>query len=280
MRILCLHGYGTNPEVMKHQMSALLQHCDPSWDFHFLKAQVESPPAPGVGNAFPGPYLCWALDLGTTANKAASDQIHEVFQNEGPFDGVFGFSQGASVMLAYLIEQAARHPGKPLPVRFGVFCSPPPLIATDQAYINSVYRALSPEDLHRLHSGEKDQISQLPEPVRTAAGMVVENLAAMESVHGKPVSYYTNRPLADIPCALHPNLHSARLSIPTLHVCGTNDPPSMQRCSETSAAFCEPMWRRSFQHSSTHNLPRKPAEAREMVSLMEWVVSKSQQAKM
>lgn len=30
MRILCLHGWGTNPEIMKRQMSALIKHCDPS----------------------------------------------------------------------------------------------------------------------------------------------------------------------------------------------------------------------------------------------------------
>jgi hypothetical protein len=33
---------------MKHQMSALMKACDPTWDFHFLAGKVICPPAPGM----------------------------------------------------------------------------------------------------------------------------------------------------------------------------------------------------------------------------------------
>ncbi|KAL4783122.1 serine hydrolase FSH [Aspergillus varians] len=280
MKILCLHGFGTTPEVMKRQMSALTKHFDRSWDFHFLAGKVESPAAPGIAEAFPGPYLCWSLDFGPIANRAALDLIHETIQREGPFDGVFGFSQGASVMAAYLLEQAALHPDTPLPVRFGIFCSPPPILATDPAYIQSVYGALSAEDLCRLRSAQETQVAQLPDPVRTPTLMFVKTLAAMAPVHGQPLTYFFDRPASEIPCVLDPDLYKVRLSIPTLHVCGENDPPSLQQTFMLCESFCDPKWRRSFKHSSTHNLPRVPAEAKEMVAIMEWVISRSQQSRL
>ncbi|KAL2786738.1 serine hydrolase-domain-containing protein [Aspergillus keveii] len=120
MRILCLPGYRTNPDIMKRQMSLLLQICDPSWEFYFLEAKVPCRPAPGIPKNAPGPFLCWTEDFGPTENRAALDLIHHTFQTQGPFDGVFGFSQGASMVAAYLLEQAALHPAQNLPVKFGI----------------------------------------------------------------------------------------------------------------------------------------------------------------
>ncbi|KAL2808263.1 hypothetical protein BJX63DRAFT_40960 [Aspergillus granulosus] len=62
------------------------------------------------------------------------DLIHETILEQGPFDGIFGFSQGASMIAAYLLEQATLHPGNRLPVRFAIFASPGPILATDPAY--------------------------------------------------------------------------------------------------------------------------------------------------
>lgn len=47
MRILCLHGYGTSPDIMKANMSKLKKVCDPSWEFHFLGGKVICQPDPG-----------------------------------------------------------------------------------------------------------------------------------------------------------------------------------------------------------------------------------------
>ncbi|OGM45004.1 hypothetical protein ABOM_005742 [Aspergillus bombycis] len=280
MKILCLHGFGTNPGVMKRQMSPLIKHCDPTWQFHFLAGKVECPAAPGVAGAFPGPYLCWSLDFDALTTRAALDLIHEAFQSEGPFDGVFGFSQGASIIATYLLEQADLYPDRPLPVRFGIFCCSPPIVTADQAYIQNLYGTLSAEDIQRLRSAEDDQIAQLPDPVRRAAIMLLGGLAATEPVHGKPYSHFLDRPSSEIPCVALPDQYAARLSIPTLHVYGKDDPLSMQEASILNGSFCDPRWRKFFKHSAIHNLPRSPTEAKEMVSLMEWVISQSQRSRL
>ncbi|KAL3474779.1 serine hydrolase FSH [Aspergillus californicus] len=270
MRILCLHGFGTNPEIMKHQMSPLLKHCDPNWEFHFLAGTVECPPAPDIATRFPGPYLCWDLDLYPKPNKAALRRIHETLTKEGPFtfNGVFGFSQGASMVAACLLDQKTQFPENPLPVQFGIFCSPVPFLATDRAYIDSVYGTLTPENLARLRSAKRDEISLLPESVRADALMLLGSLAATTRIHGRPPSHFFDRAAGETPCVLNPDLCMARLDIPTLHVCSANDPASLRRSSVLAEGFCEGGLRRSFRHRDVHNLPRDAGEAREMVGVM------------
>ncbi|KAL2851545.1 hypothetical protein BJY01DRAFT_244880 [Aspergillus pseudoustus] len=201
------------------------------------------------------------------------DLIHRTFAQEGPFDGVFGFSQGASTALAYLLEQ--QHASKQLPVKLGVFASPPPILATDSAYIQGMYGGLSPEDLRRLRSADREEISQLPEPIRTAGLLLFDNLAIMSSVHGKPLSYFFDREVSDIPCVLLPDVFPLRLNIPTLHVCSRDDPPSMQGASEAAAGFCEHRSKKVFRHGAVHNLPRDAGEAREMARLMREIIEGS-----
>ncbi|KAL2813061.1 serine hydrolase FSH [Aspergillus cavernicola] len=276
MGILCLHGFGANPVVMKHQMSVLAKYFDTTWEFHFLPGPVGCPAAPGVAKTFPGPYLCWTLDFDPITNRTALDLIHQTIMDRGPFDGVFGFSQGASIVAAYLLEQAELHPDKPLPVRFAIFCSSPPILAGDPEYIQRLFGALSAENIKRFQSAKLDQVAQLPAPVRASAIVLLENLAVMAPVHGKSLSHYLDRPPAEIPCVVLPDQYKARLSIPTLHVCGKDDPPSMRKACAINASFCAPKWRRHFNHSSIHNLPRSPTEAQEMVSHMAWIISHSQ----
>ena len=58
MRILCLHGYGTSPAILRHQLDAFIRAADPSYEFVFLEGENECPPARGKGSsAFMGLQL-------------------------------------------------------------------------------------------------------------------------------------------------------------------------------------------------------------------------------
>lgn len=278
MRILCLHGYGTNPDLMKAYISRLKKVCDPSWEFHFLGGKVVCQPDPGTAPSVPGPYLCYSTDFDPVSMRAAHALVEEAFQNQGPFDGVFGFSQGASVLIAYLLDQIVTYPERPLPVRFGIFCSTVPIIATDPVYYRSVFGSLSPEDEQRLRSGQDDQLSQLPEPAQGCAKVLAEIIDVLEPIIGKSRMSFLDRQPLEVPCALHPDLYKPRLPFPTLHVCGKNDPPALRRCSLLTESFCLPKWRRSFEHSAVHSLPRSAAEVQDMVSAMRWVIERSQRS--
>lgn len=65
----------------------------------------DSPNYSGVEEIFDGPWLCYYDDPTPEKIKTAQDLIFEVVREEGPFDAVLGFSQGAalasSIMLAH-----------------------------------------------------------------------------------------------------------------------------------------------------------------------------------
>ena len=59
---------------------------------------------------FPGPYFCY-YDLPTDdLVRQAQAYIEEIIGEEGPFDGVIGFSQGAALAASYMLEHAKTHP--------------------------------------------------------------------------------------------------------------------------------------------------------------------------
>lgn len=234
----------------------------------------------GFAPAIPGPYLCYSAEFDPVSMRAAHALVKETLASQGPFDGVFGFSQGAAVLLAYLLEQRAIYPGKRLPVRFGIFCSPVTLIATDPAYYGSVLGPLSLEDENRLRSARDDQLEQLTGSARVAIKALVGVLDAVEPVTRRPRTSFLNRPPLEVPCVLDPALFKARLPIPTLHVRGRNDPPALRDCSLSGESFCLPKWRRTFEHSAIHDFPRSMAEMKEMVSAMRSVIESSQQSKL
>lgn len=53
----------------------------------------------------------------------ALDSFDKYLEVEGPYDGVVGFSIGAGLAATYLLQQAIRHPEKPLPFACAVFFS-------------------------------------------------------------------------------------------------------------------------------------------------------------
>lgn len=184
------------------------------------------------------------------------------------------------MIAAYLLEQAALHPDQPLPVNFGIFASPPPILATDKGYIDSVYGSLPDSNLQHLQSARLDDVAHLPEPARTSATLLVETLTLMTRVHGKPLSYFFDRSACEIPCVLLPDVYAVRLGIPTLHLLARDDPVPLQRSSEVCRGFCDPSRRRVTRHSAVHGLPREAGEVRELVEFIADVSERSAAAKL
>ncbi|KAF5716828.1 serine hydrolase FSH [Fusarium mundagurra] len=121
MRILCLHGMGTNSKVLEMQTSALrhqLSHSQ-SHKYEYVDGGEPMPPAPGI-EAFIGDdeSLAYYHPHSAKSILTAIDDLWEYIAEEGPFDGVLGFSQGAS--LAAMIIARARHSNPP-PFQFAIF---------------------------------------------------------------------------------------------------------------------------------------------------------------
>lgn len=67
---------------------------------------------------FPGPYYTWcsvSLDgtIDYESGIEALEFVQEIISEDGPFDGILAFSQGAALALALLLRHAASHPLDP-----------------------------------------------------------------------------------------------------------------------------------------------------------------------
>jgi predicted esterase len=166
LRILCLHGYHGNARVLRDQMSTLsrglddvaefvcvdapsLAHGDFGW-WHAIRDE-SSPDAgdPGVGNAV-ARYQGWSRTC---------DWIASLFKEEGPFDGIFGFSQGAA--LAALLVGLRSPDGKPTaskPLTFNFAIMIGAFLANDPA-LTSLCQEKASYDLPSIHViGQSDFI--------------------------------------------------------------------------------------------------------------------------
>lgn len=128
LRLLCLHGYAQNGDFFRVRTGALRKALKRA-DFHFIDAPY--PARAGFiqedvdGANGRGPALGWWDFEGETSRPSTSAKysgleealrnVHQVIEREGPFDGILGFSQGATLaaMLCLL-------PPGPPPVKFVV----------------------------------------------------------------------------------------------------------------------------------------------------------------
>jgi hypothetical protein len=116
LRVLCLHGYHGNAEVLRAQLTPLANGLDDLVEFVYVDA-----PSLAAGDF--GWWHAEAAEI-TTAERGAGvgrgakryrgwqktrDAIVSAFTLQGPFDGVFGFSQGAA--LASLLVGLRSHDG-------------------------------------------------------------------------------------------------------------------------------------------------------------------------
>ena len=158
LRILCLHGYHGSAGILRDQMATLTDGMDPL-------AQFVRVNAPSLAH---GDFGWWhaVRDGKSTSNEYAGVSLGaaryegwsntrkwvvSLFEREGPFDGVFGFSQGAA--LAALLVGLRSHDGttteqKPLAFDFAIMVGA--FLATDPD-LAGLYDSQESYDLPSIH---------------------------------------------------------------------------------------------------------------------------------
>lgn len=108
-RILCLHGWRTSAAIMSFQMGAFQANITKA-TYVFLDAPhpATGDPDPGIGMFYPDrPYYEWFYrsddnEQGCEGLEVSMKRLNEYIAAEGPFDGLLGFSQGASMVTRLL----------------------------------------------------------------------------------------------------------------------------------------------------------------------------------
>jgi predicted esterase len=105
-----VHGYGQNAESFRKKTGAIRRTAKQFvGDWHFVEAHLDAPPREELKEG-PGGKAWWLWNQSytnpiNTGWKESLDQLTHVLETEGPFDGVFGFSQGASMVSLLIAEQ-------------------------------------------------------------------------------------------------------------------------------------------------------------------------------
>ncbi|KAJ5794583.1 DUF341 domain protein [Penicillium paradoxum] len=136
MRILCLHGMGTNSQIFEAQTALLrasvIAELNTECEFVFVDGEIETEPRNGVEKYYDGPFLSYYDWDSATSLRNAYQLIDELIDEQGPFDGIMGFSQGGSLATSFLLYHMATCPSEPVELLFRfaiIICSGNPFDA-------------------------------------------------------------------------------------------------------------------------------------------------------
>ncbi|KAL3819645.1 hypothetical protein ACJIZ3_005550 [Penstemon smallii] len=110
MKILCLHGFRTSGSFLKKQISKWEPSIFAHFDMDFPNGIFPAGGKSEIEGIFPPPYFEWfQFNEDFTEYKNLEECITylcEYITNKGPFDGLLGFSQGATISALLLGYQA------------------------------------------------------------------------------------------------------------------------------------------------------------------------------
>lgn len=209
LRILCLHGYNGSASTLKYQIRGLASAMAPYADLVFIDAP----------SLFEGDFGWWhavqdnrsgesdhAIGFGDKYYKGFArtlDAIVKTFQDQGPFDGVFGFSQGSAltgILAGLRAPDGIATKDKPLIFDFAMMVGGFP--SADKK-LARLYQNLESYDLPTLHIiGRSDSIvaPKLSRDLaaRFPAALILEHsgghvIADSDAVKAEVVKFLQNR---------------------------------------------------------------------------------------
>lgn len=112
-KLLALHGISSNAEITMMQFRNLGAWLSEMFDVTYVEGDVEVEPRYDVQKYSEGPFLGWtphsslaSLPENNAESQHAVDRVMAFCRKLGPFDGAFGFSQGASLLTRVLGQDA------------------------------------------------------------------------------------------------------------------------------------------------------------------------------
>ena len=207
----------------------------------------------------------------------AVSYLKDLLSDEGPFDGIFGFSQGAALALSYFYQQQAA--SQPLAVKFAVLfstvmpCSPDPSMGDaiisrlrDLEY-DITSRPPCPLKYASLTTAEQDFVSILQRTILDAA--VSDSLLPRIDM-----DVYRNGERDAIPRIMYPALLAQKIQIPTVHVWGKNDAAFMMSMAEVAHSICDENTTKTVRHEGAHDVPKQPTEVKAVLRALEWAMAR------
>ncbi|KAH0489786.1 hypothetical protein TgHK011_001284 [Trichoderma gracile] len=271
MKILCLHGRGSNNEIFQAQTAALRSLLD---DYTFDFVQGTELHTEGNWSIYTTqfsnlPQYAYYNPLVPSSVVEAEEHLLELIEEEGGFDGVLGYSGGAAFAAQAIIRHSQREPNEPL-FRFAIFINGGTPIKAfslrdekireegpDTTALNRELQAtyLRPSNM-RVRKGDSREAAE-----RAIASRKKEIMAVRTGTLADGRHFLTED--GDLALTRYDGAKDgALIDIPTLHV----------RCLEETDAdlgfnllsLCNPDLVREHHHPFGHDFPRGQAEMRKI----------------
>ena len=234
----------------------------------------------GIAEIYTGPYIAFFAHPTPEQVAEAFELVNEVIEEDGPFDGVMGFSQGASLAASLILQRQLDHPSKAPQFRFAIFiCGLLPFSPNrefheelygslrDQAASASIAELDEKASLTRnAFNNDIEWTSAVSEAItkRPSAAVAQQAIAMFESLKGNSRQ--------SIPKAWHPLWDTSRIDMPTAHIIGAKDPWMPQ--SLLLKDFCVESQSRMYDHRGGHEVPRSETVARGIADCILWAADK------
>jgi hypothetical protein len=204
----------------------------------------------GISAIFPGPYLCYYPPIPSEEDlSAARNLVLDVMEEEGPFDGLLGFSQGAALAASLIMQHSNQSQQL---VKCAVFiCGLNPWMIRSE---------LIP--LNQKHIGYS------PPMVNLGFDKEIEDLLAV---------YENSIPAgadADQVRLLHPGRSPLRLPVPTVHFLGGRKDAYILLSQGLLGLGDERHGVKAFDHEAGHTVPRGKFVTGKMADAVMWVMDK------
>ena len=292
-RLLALHGAGANNEVTRRQLHNLGLG-EPDFEVVYLQAEVTDEGANlDLDGLVPGPFYRWIRDESTASEVVAVlARVLTFIERHGPFDALFGFSQGGTLLAALMQSDVLELVLQARPESWRWFNPFGAMMPADRdglrraPSVRNMRMFVRPTDPEEAHVSPQDarpappaaadtKLSRAPSlrAVRASgAGMVgsakalfgsrthlvaqsrtAEPLRAVRAVVlGHASSLATLRRLLELP----ERASTAVIGVASVHIIGTKD--ALKASSErVAAAFASGMDRVVLYHASAHAIPRE-----------------------
>lgn len=235
----------------------------------------------GMAQHYAGPFYSYVEGYSPIEIREAMDDMADFIEDNGPFDGVIGFSQGASMAATFLLDHYTRFPDEAPPFDFAIFLSSVAAFSPDDTLcLPSVQRLIR---LRQEYPSVTDLPDDIAKKLPATDSMFVEYLATTFRVAKKigavlpavDIDFFNHEDPQKVPRVAHSSLTSARIKIPTIHFTGKTDLPAMVEQSRVVCGLCDQTVARVHQHARGHEAPSSKMDVQKLADAIEWAISES-----
>lgn len=248
-------------------LAALSSRLSSHHSFDFLDGQFECPPAPGISELFPSPYLAWYSDYETQSIQRVHEFLLSVIEEDGPYDGIVGFSEGAAVAASLLLsdEQNAEMSGEDLKFKVAVFFNGVMVFSPS----SNIGRDMTAE----VRKQEEDLVYFL-NGIDTPPMVDIEEQDSSSDYSSSPEEFQATRKVVTTSgniFGFEADSCPSRISIPTLHFIGRDD--QFAEHGRNLVKLCGSEMAEVMVFDGGHELPRRKGDLDTSAELFELVIT-------